>query len=189
MRNFIHPGKTLTLTAPYIRTSGQGALIGSIFGVATADVANGVEGEFMVSGVFELAKTSAQAWAQGERIYWDNTNKRCDNDPEVGQLIGTATVIAANPSSTGIVRLNGAVPGLSEGPQDTIAALTDSTNGAAVDGTVSEVTALATSGGNTYSDASVNAKLVLVNNANKELVTQLNTILAALKAAGIIKSA
>ena len=33
----IVPGEVLTLTAPYTRTSGQGALVGTIFGVATAD--------------------------------------------------------------------------------------------------------------------------------------------------------
>lgn len=187
--NYVQPGKTLTLTAPYQRNSGLGAQVGFIFGVALQTVANGVDGEFGIDGVWELAKTSAQAWTQGQKIYWDNGNKRCDNDPEVGMLIGVAAEAADNPSSTGIVRLNGVAPATAEGPQDVIAALTDSTNGGAVDGTVAEVTDLATAGGNTYTDAAVNAKFDIVNDNFKEVTVELNLILAALKQAGIIASA
>lgn len=129
MINAVQDGRVLTLTAPYAVASGVGAQVGSIFGVATADIANGVEGEFETEGVFDLAKTSAQAWTVGQKIYWDNNNKRCDSDGTVGILIGAATAVAANPSSTGYVKLNEAVGGESEGPQPAIVALTDSTGG------------------------------------------------------------
>lgn len=106
--NYIQPGKTLTLTAPYIVASGAGALIGNIFGVALQALAATVAGEFALEGVWSLAKTSGQAWAVGDKIYWDNVNKRCDNLASAGfPMIGVATAIAANPSSTGYVRLNG----------------------------------------------------------------------------------
>lgn len=141
MNNYKQQGHTLTLTAPYLRTSGEGALIGSIFGIATGDVASGAAGEFQTVGVFELAKTSAQAWTEGQKIYWDDTNKRCDNDGTVGQLIGAATAAADNPSSTGYVKLNGSVPSGSEGPQGAVADLTDSSGGATADGTIGLVTA------------------------------------------------
>lgn len=107
-KNYVQPGKVVTLTAPYQRNSGEGALVGSIFGVALTTVANAVDGEFAVEGVFELKKTSAQAWTQGALIYWDNTNKECTTTSTSNKLIGTATKAAANPSSTGFVRLNGA---------------------------------------------------------------------------------
>lgn len=106
--NYIYSGKHLTLTAPYQRNTGLGALVGNIFGVALTTVASGVAAEFATEGVWSLAKTSAQAWAAGEKIYWDNTNKRADNVPTAGfRLIGTATETAANPSSTGSVKLYG----------------------------------------------------------------------------------
>jgi len=114
--NYKQPGKVLTLTAPYARSSGEGALVESIFGVALNDVLIAVETEFATTGVWTLAKTSAQAWAVGDEIYWDDGNKRCDNVPTVGALIGSATAVAANPSSTGEVKLNGtavfSTPGL-----------------------------------------------------------------------------
>ena len=53
---FKHPGAVLLLAAPYDRLGGQGALIGSIFGVAGEDVLNTVEAPFHVEGVFELTK-------------------------------------------------------------------------------------------------------------------------------------
>jgi predicted RecA/RadA family phage recombinase len=107
MKNYIQPGKILTLVAPYTVASGAGAMVDAIFGVATVDITNGSPGEFQIDGVFDLAKTSAQAWTQGQIIYWDNTNKRCDSNSALGPEIGVATEIAANPTSTGKVRLNG----------------------------------------------------------------------------------
>jgi predicted RecA/RadA family phage recombinase len=108
MNNVIQDGKVLTLTAPYAVASGAGALVGSIFAVATAAVANGASGEFQRLGVFELAKVSAQAWTVGAKIYWDNTNKQCTTTSSGNTLIGVATAVAADPSSTGYVLLDGA---------------------------------------------------------------------------------
>jgi predicted RecA/RadA family phage recombinase len=127
--NYSQSGDILPLAAPYDVEVGDGALVGSLFGVAITNAASGDTGQFKTNGVFELAKTSAQAWSQGALIYWDNTNKRCDSDGTIGQLIGTATSAAANPSSTGYVRLNGTVPSTAEGPQAAIVSLTDSTGG------------------------------------------------------------
>ncbi len=108
MRNFIQNGKTITLAAPYAVTSGDGLLVGSIFGVASNDAANTAEVEVALEGVFSLKKTSAQAWTVGAVIYWDDTNKVCTTTASTNKLIGTAVAVAANPSATGIVRLNGA---------------------------------------------------------------------------------
>lgn len=131
--NYVQPGSAITLAAPYDRLSGQGAQVGSVFGVADADVLSTVNGTFHTEGVWDLAKTSAQAWTQGQKIYWDNSNKRCDSDGTLGMLIGVATEAAANPSSTGKVRLNGSSPATSEGPQAAIVSLTDNGGGTADD--------------------------------------------------------
>ncbi len=129
MNNYKGPGETLTLTAPYDVSAGDGAQVGSIFGVACEDYDYdaGDVGEFLTAGEFTLTKTSAQAWTVGQKIYWDNSTKKCDSDSTVGMLIGYATATAANPTSTGQVRLNGSAPSTSEGPQAAIVALTDST--------------------------------------------------------------
>lgn len=107
--NFVQPGDVITVAAPYDRTAGQGALIGTLFGVAQATVLSGATGQFMVTGVHSgIAKLSAQAWTVGALIYWDDTNKHCTTVASGNTPIGCAAVAAANPSSTGSVRLNGA---------------------------------------------------------------------------------
>ena len=108
MNNFKQAGDIVTLPAPYQRNSGQAALIGGIFGVAVATVANGADGQWKRTGVFELPKTSAQAWTAGAKIYWDNAAKECTTTASGNTLVGCATEAAVNPSSTGMVLLDGA---------------------------------------------------------------------------------
>lgn len=155
------PGEVLDLTAPYTRTAGQGAKVGALFGVAANDVASGASGVFYTRGEFLLPKTSAQEWAQGDRIYWDDTNKLCDSDSAVGMFIGVCVVAAANPSSTGRLVLSPARE-LSEGAQAAIADV------ATADADV------------TYGAAEAS----LIN----EIKTQFNTLLAELRAAGVLKA-
>lgn len=121
MDNFIQEGETLTLVAPYDVASGAGFQVGSIFAVAVRATLSGSPVEGTRCGVFALPKTAAQAWSQGQKIYWDDNNKRCDSDGTAGMLIGVATEAAANPSATGKVSVNCCVPDASEGPQAAIA--------------------------------------------------------------------
>jgi predicted RecA/RadA family phage recombinase len=107
MQNFIQPGDTLTLIAPYNVASGAGLLVGKLFGVAAYTALSGAEVEARLKGVFELPKTSAQAWSQGADIYWDDTNKVATTTSSGNTLMGKAAKAAANPSDTGVVRLNG----------------------------------------------------------------------------------
>jgi predicted RecA/RadA family phage recombinase len=106
--NYLQPGKDIDITAPTGGvTSGVGALIGRLFGIAQSTAAAAVASVLGTTGAWSLAKTSAQAWTTGDVIYWDNTNKRADNVPTAGfRRIGVAIADAANPSSTGKVRLD-----------------------------------------------------------------------------------
>ena len=103
MKNFIQPGGTVTLTSPSAVSSGDGLLVGSLFGVASGDAASGADVEAMTEGVFDLVKISAQAWSQGDKVYWDGTNKECTVVAAGNVLIGVAMADAANPSDTGRV--------------------------------------------------------------------------------------
>ncbi len=109
MTNYVQRGDTLPLTAPYTRTSGQGAKIGAIFGVATGDVTSGAVGEFQTEGVFDLAKGIGLDFAQGDRVYWDDTEKNCsDTDSSASYSIGAAVAAAGNAATTVRVKLWGA---------------------------------------------------------------------------------
>lgn len=106
MKNYIQPGETLTLVAPYQRNSGQGAKIGFLFGVACATVANAVEGEFKTEGVFDITKESTTiTFAVGDKVYWDDTNKRCTSVNTANLLIGNAVAAALAADTTVRVKL------------------------------------------------------------------------------------
>lgn len=107
MKNFVQHGDVVTVPAPYDRLSGEGALVGTLFGVAQADVSSGDDASLVTRGVFDLAKTSAQAWTVGAAIYWNDTSKVCTTAASGNTLIGKAVAVAADPSATGTVRLNG----------------------------------------------------------------------------------
>ena len=109
MKNYVQPGTTLTLTAPYAVTSGDGLLVGSIFGVAAGDAASGAPVDAGLTGVFDLTKIGSQAWTVGAKVYWDDTNKRCTTVATDNTLIGVAVeAVAGGAGDTiGRVRLNG----------------------------------------------------------------------------------
>ena len=75
--------------------------------VATTDAAINATVEAVTRGVVDLAKVSAQAWAVGDKVYWDDTAKLTTTVSTSNTLIGVALAVAANPSATGRVRLNG----------------------------------------------------------------------------------
>ena len=54
MKNYIQDGETVTMTAPYTVTSGEGVIVGSIFGVAQTDAASGAAVSLVTEGVFDL---------------------------------------------------------------------------------------------------------------------------------------
>ena len=109
MKNYIQPGETVEVTAPAALSSGDGVLVGMLFGVAQTDAANAAQVQIVRRGVFTLPKVSAQAWTQGAKIYWDDTAKLCTTVATANTVIGAAVLAAANPSATGTVLLDGTV--------------------------------------------------------------------------------
>lgn len=118
MKNFSQPGSILDLIVPAGGVvSGQPIKIGAFLAVpqctvtaaeVTAAGAGVLEFAGKVDGVFEFTKISAQAWAEGDLIYFNTTSGFMTNVSATGVfLVGAATAPALNPSGTGFVRLNG----------------------------------------------------------------------------------
>jgi len=107
MKNYIHSGEFMTVTAPADVVSGAGVLVGSMFGIATHDALTGEDVEINTAGVVAINKKSAQAWTVGAKVYWDGTAKEVTTTSTSNTLIGVAAAVAANPSANGEVRLNG----------------------------------------------------------------------------------
>lgn len=109
MKTFIQNGDVLTVPAPTGGvTSGDGVLIGSLFGVAAFTTAEGESAELATTGVYELPKDSTAANALGDRASWGDAAKQIKL-PAVGLYpVGIATETARAGISTIKVRLNGA---------------------------------------------------------------------------------
>jgi predicted RecA/RadA family phage recombinase len=77
VKNFIQRGDMITLTAPTGGvTSGQGVLVGNLFGIAATTAAEGESIEIAPVGVYELPKRASAVIAAGDRVAWDNTAKQ-----------------------------------------------------------------------------------------------------------------
>jgi predicted RecA/RadA family phage recombinase len=112
MKNFIQNGDTITLIAPHNLTSGDGVMVGAIFGIACNDAIVGTEVETKLTGVFTMAKAATESWSTGDLVYWDNIAKLVTVTADNNTLIGVATASAANLSAIGTVRLNGTFAGV-----------------------------------------------------------------------------
>lgn len=108
-RNYVQEGKTLTLIAPRTLSSGSGMLVGAIFAVALADAAAGQPVEARRVEVFDLTKATGEAWTQGQKVYWDNTNFRVTSTAGSNTLIGAAAQAQASADTVGRVLLTGQV--------------------------------------------------------------------------------
>lgn len=105
MKTYVQDGDTVTLPAPYAVTSGQGALIGALFGVANFDAASGADCEFDIEGVFDVTALSTDTAAVGAKLYWDNTNRRLTTTAASNTLVGVAVATKSAGAATARIRL------------------------------------------------------------------------------------
>ena len=80
-------------------------------GFASTSAGAGESVETTLVGVFDIKKTASQAWAIGDKVYWDNVAKEATKTSTNNTLIGAAIEPVGNSASetTGRVRLNGSV--------------------------------------------------------------------------------
>jgi predicted RecA/RadA family phage recombinase len=105
MKNYVQPGETLPLVAPYDVASGAGFLVGALFAVATAAALSGATVEARTVGVYDMAKTAGQSFTQGAKVYWDDAAKSVTGVATGNTLIGVATQAAAGGDADARVRL------------------------------------------------------------------------------------
>jgi len=106
MKNYVESGDQVTVAAPYAVSAGGGALVGTaLFGVAVNDAGNGADVVLCTRGVFDIAKVSADTFAVGARVYWNNTNKNCTSTSTGNTEVGVATAAAASGDTTVRVKI------------------------------------------------------------------------------------
>ena len=108
MQNYIQNGDVITVPAPAGGiASGEGMIVGNIFGVTAYAAAEGEPVELATTGVYQLPKATAAVLTVGARVAWDNTAKNI-NVPGAGRFpVGVATEAAGNGITSVAVRLDG----------------------------------------------------------------------------------
>lgn len=108
MKTYIQNGHVITVPTPAGGiTSGDGLIVGSIFGIAAYSATEGDPLELATTGVYTLPKASAAVLTVGARVAWDNTARQL-NTPGAGRFpVGVATEAAGNGVTTVAVRLDG----------------------------------------------------------------------------------
>lgn len=109
MKNYKSPGDNVTITADAETKSGDFVKKGAISGVAQSDAAAGEKLVLVRKGMFGLPKLAAQAWTEGDKVYWDASEGECTTVATDNDLIGAAGADAADPSATGDVLLDGVI--------------------------------------------------------------------------------
>jgi len=108
MKNYVQPGETVTVVAPTGgAVSGVGVKVGSLFGVAAFDAAQGETVEIVTEGVFDLAK-DGNSVTVGEKLYWNDVSKVVTVTASTNLLIGVALMAAAAGDATVRIRLTAA---------------------------------------------------------------------------------
>lgn len=104
--NYIQEGKALNYTPSGADlASGDLVVIGTIAGIAKADIADGKTGAVHISGVFSVAK-AAGAVSQGAKLYWNSSNSNLTTTASGNTLVGVAAAAALSGDATIPLLLN-----------------------------------------------------------------------------------
>lgn len=108
MKTFISSGHHIDIAAPSGGvSSGDGVLLGNLFGVTSSTAAEGAAVTITTTGVFSLPKLTTAVITAGARVSWDATEGYV-NVPGVGLYpVGTAIEAAGNGTTAIKVRLDG----------------------------------------------------------------------------------
>lgn len=104
-RNFIQPGRNLTIPAPATVLSGGVVIAGDIRGVALTDAVAGTPVDVCVVGCWELPKVAANAFTLGAKVYWNATDGLSTTTASGNTLLGYAIEAAPGDSAAVKVRL------------------------------------------------------------------------------------
>lgn len=107
MRNKVATGDVITFTATEDIVSGQGVVLGSLFGVASIDAKAGEPCVVYLNDVYTLPKLDTADFSNFSLVYWDKTNKQCVSTASGNMLIGAAIGDAPASTATVNVRLSG----------------------------------------------------------------------------------
>lgn len=93
MRNYIQPGANIDVSAPYEVDSGEGVIVGHLFGIANADAENGAAVVITTEGVFDIAKNANDTFAVGDDVLFSGTDKKAHSNADADSNSGATKTI------------------------------------------------------------------------------------------------
>lgn len=179
MKKYLGSGDRFNHTVTASISSGEGLLIGHLFGVALSDGAIDDLVAFVRSGIVEIAKLTSDDVSKGDKLYWDPGNTRVTlTNSGALKCVGVATADAGTSADT--VEMVIIQPDDDNVFGDAQSAIADLSFG-------TDITA-ATADGTLTDSSATNPSDSEFNELAKELGTKVNDILAALRAAGVIET-
>lgn len=98
-------GRNIPFTAPQAFSAGDPWLLGDSFVVVQNSPSLGQTATGALQGSFDLAKKSADVFAEGDKVYWDNGNEEVTTTAGGNRLIGVAREAKGNGDTTMEVRI------------------------------------------------------------------------------------
>ncbi len=108
MKTFVQEGDVLEFTAPAGGvTAGTGVKIGDLLVIPTVSALENAKFTGVRTGVVQHAKASSDDWAEGEELYWDDSEGKFTSTSSGNYLAGAAAAAAGSNDATGKVLLFG----------------------------------------------------------------------------------
>lgn len=106
MKTKVSCGSPLDFTSPSGgTTSGVAVKIGAMIAIATITTVAGDPATGEVEGQFDHTSDTGAAWAFGDTLYWDDTNKVFTKTSSGNTKAGYATAAKTSGATTGRIRL------------------------------------------------------------------------------------
>ncbi|WP_333683076.1 DUF2190 family protein [Pontibaca methylaminivorans] len=105
--NFVQPGDTITIPAGDAVLSGGVVIAGEIIGIAQGHAIEGEPVDVATTGIWELPKVAADAFAIGDGVFFDLTAGLATSTEGDNPKLGVAVAAASASSATVNVRLSG----------------------------------------------------------------------------------
>ncbi|WP_294929275.1 DUF2190 family protein [uncultured Paracoccus sp.] len=105
--NYIQPGDVITIPAAEAVLSGGVVIAGEIIGIAQGHAIEGEPVDVKCSGVWQLPKVAANAFAVGDAVFFDLDTALATTTEGDNPKLGVAVAAAIASTATVTVRLSG----------------------------------------------------------------------------------
>lgn len=103
---YIQAGDYWDYTPSSAVAAGQVVLLNATVTIAPRDIAANADGSLALSGIWKVQKTTGEAWAAGEPLYWVAGTSKFTTTASTNKKAGVASKAAASGDTTGYLALN-----------------------------------------------------------------------------------